>query len=191
MQQPLLGLVLDTALDNNLHVFGCRGRRLFFRGEEDGPGGDHRAGAAEGQRVLVKRGGPGRPGRSQHSRYALSGGWSQSAAIYKWQLCHFHTREHTWRTAVSGALTHIIRRESDTDTSPWLSPQLLCIDLAAIVLTDVCVRVWKSWEIMRILRDAAITGFNTRNTVNCDWHLWQSEVFVQDEPAPFCSMCWW
>lgn len=76
-------VLLDSALDYNLRVFPCRRRRLLFCGEEDGPGGDHGAGSAEEQRVLVKRGGPGRPGRPQHSHYALSGGRSQSAAIYK------------------------------------------------------------------------------------------------------------
>lgn len=82
-------------------VFPCRRRRLLCSGEEDRPGGDHGAGASEGQRVLVKRGGSRWSGQPQCSRHALRGGGSQSAAVHQRQLRHFHTREHTWRTAVS------------------------------------------------------------------------------------------
>lgn len=95
-------------------VFPCRRRRLLCSGEEDRPGGDHGAGASEGQRVLVKRGGSRWSGQPQRSRHALRGGGSQSAAVHQRQLRHFHTREHTWRTAVSTVRltfthTHIIR----------------------------------------------------------------------------------
>lgn len=173
--------MLDSALSYNLRVFPCRRRRLLFCGEEDRPAGDHRAGAAQGQRVLVKRGGPGRPGQPQYSRYALSGGRNQSAAIYKWQLRHFHTREHTWRTAVSGALTYIIRRECDTDASSWLSPQLLDINWqwqSALM----CVCVCESWEITRIFRNVTIMVLNIVNSCAYRlhlWHLWQSRGVYQ------------
>lgn len=93
--QPSSSTLCNGALEYNFLTSPCRRRRLLFSGEEVGPGGEHRAGAPEGQGVLVKRGGPGWPGRPQHSRYALSGGRSQSAAIYECQLCYFHTREHT------------------------------------------------------------------------------------------------
>lgn len=95
------GLSVDPVTENNIIDNPNRGRWLLCCWQEDRTGGDHGAGSSEGERVPAKCGCPWWLGKPQRTCHGIYSGRGPSTAVHQHQLCHYHTGEYPWRTAVS------------------------------------------------------------------------------------------